>query len=561
MNRFSWRSWPCLVAFTLSVIVGQSAHVWGETLPARTPIDEYVHKSDESFRWKVVSRSTDSGITNVVIDMTSQTWRSPDEVDRTEWQHWIRCAIPNELRSDTAFMMIGGGKNGGKAPDGPSEMIRKIAAATGSVVFELGMVPNQPLIFHGDGTPRVEDDLIGYTWDQYLQTGDANWLARNAMVKSAVKAMDAVSEMMASDAGGNRKVDKFVVAGGSKRGWTTWLTGAIDKRVVAIVPIVIDVLNTQESMQHHFAAYGFWAPAIGNYVDHRIMERMAHPRLAAAYRIVDPYYYRHRLTLPKYVVNGSGDQFFLPDSSQFYWDELQGPKYLRYVPNADHGLDDSDAVESITAFYALTLMGKQPPQYSWSNEADGTIRVVTETPAQQVLVWQATNPHARDFRLETLGAKYTSRSLTSDDGKTYSVNVSPPKQGWTAYFIELTYDVGVDLPLKFTTGVRVTPDVLPFAGKNPTLPGTVTVVCRTKSEEQAKMFAAAVRAMVDSGKFPVQDFQSKVLGDVAYVNWKPTRGRAREEVGGLTDFAKQQGVEKINYQLEAGPEITLPPNP
>jgi hypothetical protein len=36
--------------------------------------------------------------------------------------------------------------------------------------------------------------------------------------------------------------------------------------------------------------------------------------------------------------------------------------------------------------------------------------------------------------------------------------------GWTASFIELTYDVGAAFPLKVTTAVRVTPNELPFKG-------------------------------------------------------------------------------------------------
>ena len=60
---------------------------------------------------------------------------------------------------------------------------------------------------------------------------------------------------------------KFVVSGASKRGWTTWTTAAVDKRVVAIIPIVIDLLNVEPSFEHHWQAYGFWAPAIKDYVE------------------------------------------------------------------------------------------------------------------------------------------------------------------------------------------------------------------------------------------------------------------------------------------------------
>ena len=37
------------------------------------------------------------------------------------------------------------------------------------------------------------------------------------------------------------------------------------------------------------------------------------------------------------------------------------------------------------------------------------------------------------------------------------------KEGWTAFFVELTYPTGGKYPLKFTSGVRVLPDTLPFA--------------------------------------------------------------------------------------------------
>lgn len=523
---------------------------------ATTAIDQYVRKQDPSYRWQVVRSDHDSEIQTVVIDMVSQSWRSSNEVDRTEWQHWMTCAVPKNLRSDTAFLMIGGGSNRGSAPDAPSKMVMQIAQATGSVACELRMVPNQPLEFHQDGQARTEDDLIGYTWDRFLDTGEPGWLARGPMVKSAVRAMDTITAMMASETGEGRKVDKFVVAGASKRGWTTWLTGAMDDRVLAIVPIVIDVLNADVSMRHHFAAYGYWAPSVGDYVRHRIMERISHPRLKEAYQLVDPYSYRHRLTLPKFILNAAGDEFFLPDSSQFYFDQLKGPKYLRYVPNAGHGLDDTDAFESVLAFYGLILAGKKPPEFAWTVQPDGSFRITSKQEPAQVRLWSATNPKRRDFRVETMGHLYTSASVKSADGKTFVAGVTKPEQGWTAYFVELTYDVGMPTPLKVTTNVRVVPDVLPYADRSPIEPFSLTLVCNAGSNQHAMETVARIKALVGSGKFPARDLKTRTDGPKCYFNWIPELSESEREAMKLATLLKDLKCTQISFQLESGREIT-----
>lgn len=429
-----------------------------------TPLDAYVAKKDDSYSWSVKETIASGPLTTHVIRLNSQTWRTKDEVDRPLWEHWLVVTVPQKVTTDRVFLMIGGGSHTSGQPKGPDAITGAIAAATGGVVAELKNIPNQPLVFHNDGTPRVEDDLIGYSWAQFLETGDPTWLPRLPMVKSVVRAMDCITEFSASEAGGNRKVNKFIVGGGSKRGWTTWMAGAADNRIEAIVPIVIDVANAKPSLQNHAEAYGFWAEAIGNYYQHKILQRFDHPRMQQLYEIVDPYYYRDRLTMPKYIVNASGDQFFVPDSSQFYYDELQGDKLLRYVPNADHGLKNTDAVQSIAAFYTMVASGKKSPQYSWKLGDDGSIKVMPKTQPMEVVLWRANNPDARDFRLKTIGPAFESSTLKPDADGNYLAPPPAAAPGWTASFVELTYDVGGPFPLKVSTAVKITPDVLPFKG-------------------------------------------------------------------------------------------------
>jgi PhoPQ-activated pathogenicity-related protein len=422
-----------------------------------TALDRYVAAPDTNFSYKVLNtKQTPFGAVHV-LQMTSQTWLTTNEVNHPLWSHWLSVAVPTTVQHRTALLFITGGSNEKGPPNGIDGTLARIAVESGSVVAELRNVPNQPLIFLNDGRKRTEDDLIGYTWDKFLRTGAARWPARLPMTKAAVRAMDAVTAFCATPEGGGARLERFVVAGASKRGWTTWTTAAVDKRVVAIVPIVIDVLNVDASMRHHYAAYGFWAPAVGNYVEHDVMNRVGTPQFQALMQIEDPYEYRQRYTMPKLLLNATGDQFFLPDSSQYYFTNLPGEKYLRYVPNADHSLKNTDAWQTVQGFYQAVLNGTSLPRFAWTFEPDGSIRVKADDPPREIKLWQATNPQARDFRLETLGPKWTESPLSLHEG-VCTARVSEPAEGWTAFMLELTYAGAVGHPLKLTTQVRVVPE-------------------------------------------------------------------------------------------------------
>jgi PhoPQ-activated pathogenicity-related protein len=428
----------------------------------RTALDDYVAAPDTNYTFRLVKKVPGERQTTFFLEMTSQAWLTTNEVNRPLWKHWLIIIRPDEVATSKSLLWIEGGANDGRPPKGADDSLVRVALATKSVVSELRMVPNQPLVFAGESRERSEDAIIAYTWDKFLRTGDPKWPARLPMTKAAVRAMDTITAFAASPEAGKAGIDSFVVAGGSKRGWTTWTTAAVDKRVVGIVPIVIDVLNIEPSMMHHYAAYGFWAPSIGDYTAFDIMDWTCTPQYRALMKIVEPYQYRSRMTMPKFIINACGDQFFLPDSSQFYFNDLPGIKYLRYVPNADHSLKGSDARQSLLACYNAILYQAPLPSFAWTLPKDGSILVTARDKPSEVKLWQATNPDARDFRLETLGLQWHSAALTDQGGGVFVGKVLPPPKGWTAFMVELTFPSSCEAPFKFTTQVRVVPDTLPF---------------------------------------------------------------------------------------------------
>lgn len=432
-----------------------------------TPLDHYVYDPDPNYHYDVAYQGKGEGYTFYVLRMVSQHWLTEAEVDDPEWWHWLKIVVPDSAGQDTGLLWIGGGAKDDELPETPGDILVTSALTTHTVTAEVHNIPNQPLTFKGDPYgERYEDELIAYGWRKFLEGGaseeDVIWLARLPMTKAVVRAMDAVSAFVFAEEGIN--LDHYVVAGGSKRGWTTWTTAAVDDRVIAIAPLVIDLLNVVPSFDHHWRNYGFWAPAVGNYVDEGIMEWMHSPEFARLLEITEPYSYIERFDMPKLLINATGDQFFQPDSWKFYWDDLAGEKLLRYVPNTGHSLEGSDAIETLVAFYQHVIDKEALPDYDWQiNGSEVFVEIDPSDPPDDIKLWQAvSNEKARDFRIDVIGAAWSDSILTINPSGKYNITLPPPNDGWKAYFLELTYEKSGRLPLKITSGVQVIPEIYPF---------------------------------------------------------------------------------------------------
>lgn len=440
-----------------------------ESEPEPTPrsmtlLRDYVQAPDSTFRYEIVHSVPGEQFDYHVLKMYSQHWLTADIVNQTEWWHWVSMVVPKETPYSTAMLWIGGGNTNSKMPDEPNELILAAATSTNSVVAQIHNVPFQPITFANDTFgERYEDEIISYGWRKFLEGGakdeDAIWLARFPMTKAAKLAMDAVTEVVQKNY--QKPIDSFMVGGASKRGWTTWTTAATDDRVIAIAPVVIDLLNLVPSFQHHWRNYGFWAPAVGDYVREGVMNWVGTPEFDRMMEITEPYSFRKDYDMPKLIINAAGDEFFQPDSWKFYWDSLPGEKHVMYVPNSGHDVGDSDALPNLISFYKSILDQAERPNYSWKVEGD-QIKVTfdpTNKPAA-IKLWSAYNPMSRDFRIDVFGPNWTSEDIVVPDSGELTVNMTTPGSGYRGYFVELTY--GGKNPLKVTTGIDVLPRTYPF---------------------------------------------------------------------------------------------------
>ncbi len=404
--------------------------------PAELPADQmmlsYVNAPDPTFKWEK-GPVTSGPVTVTDILLTSQTWHG------ITWKHLLRVFKPAVVKHPDWLVMYITGGDGEPAIGKPQgeDMIGNLLSVRMQAPFAiLYNVPNQPL-FGG----YVEDGMTTITFQKYLETGDPTWPAHFAMAKSAVKALDALAAFSKQEWG--QQVDKFMLFGGSKRGWTTWLAAICDPgRVKAIAPAVIDTLNFPKQFEHQKEMFGHMSEAVKDFTDKGLTEILDTPRGAKLWASIDPYTFRAKLTMPKLIINAGMDPFWTTDALNLYWDDLVGPKAVLYGPNSSHNLATDlmgKVMPTLTAFFQLVSTGQPLPAMSWERKVgtDGAVTLVIKAPtASGARAWVAES--------ETLDMRFVPRKpveMTGANG-VFTVTVPRPPGKNLAVFGEADFKAG-----------------------------------------------------------------------------------------------------------------------
>jgi PhoPQ-activated pathogenicity-related protein len=410
---------------------------------ARADLATYIAKPDRSFAWKLDKTDTTKAATVYSIALTSQTWQ------KIEWKHDLVVILPAGVKP-TATMLLW--NTGGKPSARNVALQAQLAINIKAPVAFLYGIPAQPLF--GD---KKEDALIAETFVRYLDTKDADWPLLFPMVKSLVKAMDALQAFAKAE--WKVEVKNFVVSGASKRGWTSWLTAASDPRVKAVMPVVIDTLHMQKQMPHQLKSFGTYSLMIKDYTERKLVPMPDSDDARRLWSWVDPWVYRARLKMPKMIVNGTNDPYWTQDALNLYWDDLEGPKYISYVPNAGHNLEETladgsksfdRAIGILSGFAAAMIHDRPMPKLTWKTvEGKGAAAfAVTSDPAPQAArLWTADAP-TRDFRK----ANWTATELPA--GRDIGAKVAKPKDGYRVGLVECEYEAN-GLTYRLTTQVRI----------------------------------------------------------------------------------------------------------
>jgi len=418
---------------------------------AGSELAEYVNRADENFAWEIREQSTIQNCEVLRLHLTSQRWQGID------WRHVLTLIKPNNLdksREDALLVVSGGSWQEAWPANGPAtvpvrgeaQLMATVANQFGCVIAILSHVPFQPMM-----GGKKEDEIIAATFAKFIETQDPTWPLLLPMVKAAMRGMDATAAAAEQEWG--VKLNKFTVTGASKRGWTTWLTGATDPRVTAIAPMVIDMLNMSEQMKLQVASFGGYSEQIADYTELNLPAFLSTPGGQSLQRIVDPFAYRAQLTLPKLLIFGTNDRYWPLDACNLYWDQLQGEKHLLYVPNQGHGIDDyARVIGSVSAIHRSRNGGSQLPKLDWefSQAANGVaLDVSAQGEVDTVRGWVAQAP-TRDFR----DAKWVEKTCQRNGQGRWTLSVAKPASGYMACFAECVSAADA-LPAFFSTNVRI----------------------------------------------------------------------------------------------------------
>jgi PhoPQ-activated pathogenicity-related protein len=426
------KNFSVVVCLALFLLVMQSS-VFAQIVTPETALQEYLKIDDKRFEWSVRDTYSVGDVQATSILLTSQQWHE------YIWTHELIILVPKEVQYDGALLFINGGSNKKGVPnwikhdDGMVKSLAELATKNKGIVATIRQTPNQPL--NGDLT---EDALISYTLHNFKKDGDYTWPLLFPMVKSAVKAMDAIQAFAQSKA--NVKVNRFVVSGASKRGWTTWLTGASDPRVAAIAPMVIDILNMPVNLEYQVKMFKGYSEQIEDYVKLEIPQTATSEKGRAITTMVDPYSYRKKLTMPKMLFMGTNDEYWTVDAVKHYIDSIPGKNYIHYVPNVGHDLGDKkQALTALSAFFGETIANKPYPELTPSITHTPKGITVKIKASQDVLtgvsLWSADSDDT-DFR----DNKWTSKEIVIKK-KSNTVTVAPtyPATGFRAFYVDLKY--------------------------------------------------------------------------------------------------------------------------
>jgi len=407
--------------------------------PVPSELFHYLRIPQPSFKF-TESRPSDGEID---FQISTQIWHG------TAWnQSLIVQGLKTEDRAtrfgpfNHAAILYLTGDNPDKADIDDAKHLSEISNLPVATLFN---VPVQPVF------GLQEDDLIAYTFQQYLKTGDATWPLLFPMVKGARQAMNVLQTAT------HQQINRFIILGESKRGWTAWLAaGTGDHRMIGVAPASIDFLNIPAQLDHQKKLWGHVSPMFQPYVARGLLSESSSVRFNRLVRMVDPYSYLRNIKIPVLVVRGTNDPFWPVDAHNFYASRLSRRNWILNLPNEGHDFKNQNLFfEDIAAFARMCVLDQRKRQLLkwpivWAKIVRHQLVVHSSVRPTGVRLYRAYNDSA-DFSKSTWSLAGQVSPKLSGRRFVYHLDFPKTKIGYGAWFLSLDFSLlEGETPTNFT---------------------------------------------------------------------------------------------------------------
>lgn len=271
-----------------------------------------------------------TGGTQLRLSFSSGDWQS------TSWNHELVTVLPAQTHCDkTAILLISNNSEAEKH----LPILQEWSAKTGCPSATLTQIPNQP--FFG----KTEGALMAYSFSNYLTSQNPSWPLLIPMTRAIRTALTVLHRELPANP------SKFILVGSSKRAWAGYLSAASDSRVVGLAGLAFNALNFTAQFKAMREAGGS-PDELNTYKALGLLTDQPSESLGALYKLIDPYSYRTKLSLPIFVISGTNDNYWAIDAWRHFLSDLPSANSLM-LPNTGHDpLDNPITRESLSTWLA-----------------------------------------------------------------------------------------------------------------------------------------------------------------------------------------------------------------
>lgn len=285
-----------------------------------------------------------------------------------------------------------------------------------------------------------ESDLMGFSMQKMMETGDLTWSGYYAIAKSYLRAITVMQLQP------DIRAEKAVLLGCSKRGWAVGICGGADSgRVAGVMVSCFPGGNLLGMAANKYKAFG---PKIGGPSESRtgpgfqppkhLLRTLNNPIGFGHLMAFDPYLWRDQIQSTYLVTIGTNDPFYGLETANEMFEQFSGDSAFLAIDNLPHTWISQKHLAAWRMWLRYNFKGEQIPQVITKVEKTETAVNITadvtfdESPLA-VRLYYAYN-HSHDWRY----AKWTHKKMEWVSDR-YQIQLETVPDSHLALYAEVEY--------------------------------------------------------------------------------------------------------------------------